>query len=225
MSQLTKCLFLCGSGICLYFAGFLLSQHVNNRLPLAKNTYVFFALYVIILLSITVVSPILNKEVSQMDPLANPSFFESFTNVVNLSPFKTIMNYLSNYGVLYSEHTVIINTLGKVVVFMPLGFYLPVLFSKLNYFKNFFSTTVLIIFIIESLKLITSSGIFDIDDFILYSLGACITFFIYHIKCVNNFSWNIILKEGNVLSMTDKITIGLVVFVPIIVLAAIFIII
>ena len=203
MSQLTKCLFLCGSGICLYFAGFLLSQHVNNRLPLAKNTYVFFALYVIILLSITVVSPILNKEVSQMDPLANPSFFESFTNVVNLSPFKTIMNYLSNYGVLYSEHTVIINTLGKVVVFMPLGFYLPVLFSKLNYFKNFFSTTVLII----------------------YSLGACITFFIYHIKCVNNFSWNIILKEGNVLSMTDKITIGLVVFVPIIVLAAIFIII
>lgn len=73
----------------------------------------------------------------------------------------------------------IINLLGNVLMFVPLGLFLPRLWPRLHAFRHFLMSVVAVILIIELLQLFTLLGSCDIDDLILNVLGAVIGYWIH----------------------------------------------
>ena len=78
------------------------------------------------------------------------------------------------------------NIFGNLLIFMPYGVFLPLIFKKQEKFKNFFITITLSVVAIELLQFITMSGSCDIDDLILNVIGAVIVFFIFKFESFKN---------------------------------------
>jgi len=99
----------------------------------------------------------------------------------NLVLFQEIGRYYY-YGIRSGNWNLfILNVLGNIVVFMPIGMFLPSLFSRC---KNIFFTTILSLEIslcVELVQLITKVGSFDVDDLLLNTLGGVCGFIVYSI--------------------------------------------
>lgn len=96
---------------------------------------------------------------------------------VNLIPFYTITDYLSNGGIFS-----LINVLGNIALFIPLGIYL-ILF---NHNKRVLINTlwsILISVAVEILQYLFKVGATDIDDILLNGLGGFFGIVIYKISC------------------------------------------
>ncbi|MDA2136945.1 VanZ family protein [Bacillus cereus group sp. Bc256] len=93
--------------------------------------------------------------------------------LINLVPFKSTIRYLTEFDS-YNLDIVLMNTLGNVIIFIPFGFLLPLLFKQINNVKMASKIFIKFILLIESLQLLTFTGVFDIDDIILNMLGALI---------------------------------------------------
>ncbi|WP_100012420.1 VanZ family protein [Lentibacillus sediminis] len=113
------------------------------------------------------------------------SLLEYIRNSSNFVPFKTISTYLQaifdgsmNFGIPLR------NLVGNLVMFLPMGIYLPFFINKINKKSTFNITMVVVLFLIEAIQLVTRRGIFDIDDFILNMLGALIGFGIWETRLV-----------------------------------------
>ncbi len=116
---------------------------------------------------------------------------------INFIPFKTIIGFIKEFNSMYDNRTILLNLFGNVIALMPMAFFLPMLFPKQNQFKRFLFTITLIVFGIELVQLLTASGSFDIDDFILNISGSSIMYLILQIKSVNNLIRNIFWLENN----------------------------
>lgn len=89
---------------------------------------------------------------------------------VNLIPFRTIRIFLSG-GIGTFDSFSWINILGNIIMFAPLGLYLPVMASG----KKFLTYTCWILLFslsAEILQWILGVGVSDIDDLILNGLGG-----------------------------------------------------
>lgn len=89
----------------------------------------------------------------------------------NLVPFKEIMRFVTHFSQLGTD-VVLINIVGNVVAFMPLGFLLPLIADKR---LKFFSVTLISFGLslgIELTQLITRVGCCDVDDLILNTIGG-----------------------------------------------------
>ncbi|PEI81227.1 VanZ family protein [Bacillus wiedmannii] len=93
--------------------------------------------------------------------------------LINLIPLKSTIRYLTEFDS-YNLDIVLMNTLGNVIIFIPFGFLLPLLFKQINNVKMASKIFIKFILLIESLQLLTFTGVFDIDDIILNMLGALI---------------------------------------------------
>ena len=90
----------------------------------------------------------------------------------NLIPFKTILYYLLGHnGLLIGG----INIVGNIIALVPLGFLVPMVFSKINWNKIFLIALGSGL-IIEGMQAVLHVGIFDIDDVLLNGLGVLIGF-------------------------------------------------
>ena len=94
---------------------------------------------------------------------------------VNLKPFRTIRNYV--YVLFRTKDTgllrhIIVNLVGNVVLFLPLGFLLAENFAGLRKFYRMLPFCAVIIAGIEAAQLLTGLGSLDVDDLILNLLGA-----------------------------------------------------
>jgi len=93
----------------------------------------------------------------------------------NFVPFKTIAEYLSGYPTWGTARR---NLLGNIVLFVPIGLLLPLVFQKKS--KVILWLGLLTYGIMpEILQVIFRSGIFDIDDIILNSLGVIAGYFLF----------------------------------------------
>lgn len=93
----------------------------------------------------------------------------------NIIPFKNTIDYLN--GSIHANTDVIINnTLGNILVFLPLGFFLPLLFKRYSKFIKAAAAAAFLSFAIEAIQITMQLGQFDIDDVILNTLGAVIGF-------------------------------------------------
>ena len=93
---------------------------------------------------------------------------------VNLEPFKTIDIY-QTFGK---------QILGNFVMLLPLGIYLPLIYTRLRKAYNFFAVSLICFLVsvgIELLQLATSYRSTDIDDVILNTLGGGAGFLIYQL--------------------------------------------
>lgn len=100
---------------------------------------------------------------------------------INLVPFSTVSEY---FGYLleggYMVRQAIINLGGNVIMFIPLGVFLPLLWEKMRRFPPHVLTTAGIITTVELIQLFTLRGALDIDDLILNVVGSAVGFAFYH---------------------------------------------
>lgn len=95
--------------------------------------------------------------------------------MISMQPLKTIRGFLwlaHNYKTVDELITVIVNLVGNVVMFIPLGALLPMGWKSFERFWATFSCAVLIICAVEALQYATALGSLDIDDLILNLPGA-----------------------------------------------------
>lgn len=117
---------------------------------------------------------ILFKEISSQDWWHKMSHRIKTHDHVNFEPFKTIAIYK-----IFDKQV-----LGNFAMLLPLGIYLPLLYTRLRKGYDFFAV-LLICFLgsvgIELLQLATSYRSTDVDDVILNTLGGCTGFLIYQL--------------------------------------------
>lgn len=100
----------------------------------------------------------------------------------NLTMFQEILRYY-NFGMRTGRWNLfLLNVCGNIVVFIPIGMFLPSLFSRC---KNVLFTAILsceLSLCVEVVQLITKAGSFDVDDILLNTLGGicgCVIYTIY----------------------------------------------
>jgi glycopeptide antibiotics resistance protein len=113
------------------------------------------------------------------NPAESTSYFDItvWEKNANIIPFRTIFNYIVGFEH-YNFNIIIDNTLGNVLIFFPLGIFLPILFKRYTTFNRAVTVSLITSFIIEALQLILRIGQFDIDDVILNGIGSIIGFLV-----------------------------------------------
>lgn len=102
------------------------------------------------------------------------SFGSSGENV-NFVPFKTVRLYLQllqNGASRALLRHAVINLVGNVIMFVPLGWLLPAVWEKLRAFFKTFLLAGAVICAVEAVQYLTALGSCDIDDLILNLLGV-----------------------------------------------------
>lgn len=111
-------------------------------------------------------------------------YWEQVNMSINLVPFRTVMRYVRllgrRPGAALLRHAVI-NLAGNVVMFIPLGFFLPQLFPKLRKIWKTLLSSAGIVVLVELVQLFTLVGSCDIDDLILNLLGAAMGYGLYRL--------------------------------------------
>lgn len=102
----------------------------------------------------------------------------SFTGSYNLQFFSTIHRYFFNTGLLASK-IFWVNIVGNVVVFIPLGFLLPLCFNGFRKWPKMFLFCILLLLSFESLQYLLKVGVFDVDDILLNTVGAAMGYLLY----------------------------------------------
>lgn len=102
-------------------------------------------------------------------------YFGINSDNLNLTPLKTVKLYLwlleNSTDAALLRHAVV-NLVGNVVLFIPLGWFLPHLWARFRgFFKTVF-TVILLIAAVEAVQYFTLLGSCDIDDLILNVFGA-----------------------------------------------------
>ena len=108
----------------------------------------------------------------------------------NLRPLKTIGDYIKVLrrsdpeGLIFRPYA-LKNFLGNILVFIPLGVFLPLLFRRQRRFLLFLLTVTAAVCLVELIQYFTQLGSLDIDDLILNLPGACLGWLL----------WRLCLKE------------------------------
>lgn len=134
-----------------------------------------FVLYLTGVASQTIVPEfvIINDQLQAVDLGFNP-------DRINLEPFNKIIEtqiLVENGHISY----LFIEVFGNICMFIPIGFFLPLLWDK---FKNPFLTVFVCLFIsfsIETIQLILPRGT-DVDDIILNTSGGLIGYILYSVQ-------------------------------------------
>ena len=106
-------------------------------------------------------------------------YWEQIQMNINVVPFHTIRQYL--YLLIHRPNPhltapALLNLLGNIAAFVPLGFFLPCLWKRLRAFWRFILSTTAVVTMVELVQLFTLRGSCDIDDLILNVLGSLIGF-------------------------------------------------
>ena len=103
---------------------------------------------------------------------------------MNLTPFRTIDSYWRvilrwEFDRLFFHCA--INLLGNVLLFIPIGYFMPRLWYTMRQFWIFLIVCILSILLVELLQLVTLLGCLDVDDLILNLYGMIAGYVIYAI--------------------------------------------
>ena len=141
----------------------------NKKINLYREiSLLLFLLYFLLLLNITIFK---GSSISFRNPL-NSYVYKKYgiSGIINFIPFIETIKTMTD------GHTPIMNPLrnifGNILAFMPLGFFIPLLFSKYNNVKKIFILGLTSSLCIEIVQLFVGYNITDIDDLIYNTTGA-----------------------------------------------------
>lgn len=97
--------------------------------------------------------------------------------VINYIPLVETIKMFKYDGIGFSLY----NVIGNILLFMPLGFFIPVLFNKKNKIDNIATYGVILSTSIEVIQLQQTYNITDIDDFIFNTLGTILGYLVFNI--------------------------------------------
>ena len=127
------------------------------------------------------------------------TYIEYFRDYTNFIPFRTVIEfigYIRDRNVYYLEMSKD-NLIGNLLIFMPLGVFLPAVWKKQRRFVSFFLTASAVIIGVETIQFITMCGACDIDDYILNIAGALAGFALAGIKIIKRLMFiDVSLKKG-----------------------------
>ena len=118
---------------------------------------------------------LLGRESGSVDSL------EQIQENMNLIPFRTIRNYLRVIDMDEYRTVAIVNIFGNILMFVPLGYFLPRLWKGLQHWLRTWAMVLLIMLAVELAQLLTLRGKFDVDDLILNLLGAAVGYVIFRL--------------------------------------------
>lgn len=128
-----------------------------------------FVIYILVLLKI-----ILFKNVNLEQFLSgNIGGYHAY----NLIPFLTIHDFISMGSISFGR--VFSNIFGNILVFMPLGYFLPLLMPRFKKFWKVLLISIGLSVVFEISQYVFMLGSLDIDDVILNTLGGAIGYGLY----------------------------------------------
>ena len=154
--------------ILLTFVGIIIVILVNTHRKDTKMLSVYnigliiFSISIVIVFSLTGISP------------TSGLHTDIRIDEINLVPFASIAVTLKGMEPVY----ILINILGNILMFAPLGFLIPLLFPNYRSFKKTVLVGFLTSLLIECTQLFLIRGT-DIDDLLLNTLGAMLGYLVY----------------------------------------------
>ena len=139
----------------------------QDRQSAGRIQWILFAVYCVIMLWL-----LFGQRIGWYSPEA---YWEQLDKNVNLVPFRTIMWFITlpeKTSNVYLLRHGLVNLLGNVVLFIPLGIFLPQLWVKMRAFWKVFLVVTGLILLVEALQLFALLGSCDVDDLILNVVGA-----------------------------------------------------
>ena len=100
----------------------------------------------------------------------------------NVIPFKTLIRYISFFAARRDCKSFLLafsNIGGNLFLFLPMGFFLPVLFPEMRRGRNCCSVIFCVILAAELLQGVLRVGIPDVDDLSINLLGAYIGYLLW----------------------------------------------
>ena len=110
------------------------------------------------------------------------AYFERLKENFNLFPFLTIRDFIRTVQRSANPALVrfaVINLVGNIVMFIPLGFLPPCVYARWRIFGRCMGYAAACICFVEVVQLITLTGSCDIDDFILNMVGTALGYLLY----------------------------------------------
>ena len=167
----------------------------NKRINIAREIILFiFFVYFLFLLLLTIFKV---GRIEFRNQFNSYMYREhGLLGIINIVPIKETINTFmhSETGMRNSLR----NLIGNILVFMPLGFFIPLLFDKFNNLKKVLKVGCLSSLAIELSQLFVGSNVCDIDDVIYNTLGALAGFICYK-------TFETIIKKVNLKNKLDKI--------------------
>lgn len=120
----------------------------------------------------------------RMGQVPQGTYWALLTANLNLKPLDTLWRFcwvLQNSSEPAALRHAVVNLVGNVVMFVPLGLLTPCIWGKLRKFWVHFLYMALIIVFIEVLQLVTLLGSCDVDDLLLNLVGTGIGFLAWKI--------------------------------------------
>lgn len=113
-------------------------------------------------------------------PEGTSSFFsaEVWKLNTNIIPFHNTYNYIMG-SESFNLSIILYNTLGNILLFVPLGIFLTFIFSRFRTFPKVMMIGFTVTVSIELLQFFLQLGQFDIDDILLNTIGALLGYFVY----------------------------------------------
>ena len=107
------------------------------------------------------------------------SDWEAYWNysMVNLIPLQTILRYVNALRRGVIPMVALANLAGNLVLFVPYGVLLPLLFPKLRRFWRFFVLLIAVLLAVEAIQMALRCGSCDVDDVLLNLAGAVTAYF------------------------------------------------
>lgn len=167
----------------------------NKRINIAREIILFiFFVYFLFLLLLTIFKGGRIEFSNQFNSFMYRE--HGLLGIINVVPIKETINTFmhSETGMRNSLR----NLIGNILVFMPLGFFIPLLFEKFNNLKKVLKVGCLSSLAIELSQLFVGSNVCDIDDVIYNTLGALAGFICYK-------TFETIIKKVNLKNKLDKI--------------------
>lgn len=170
-------------GVICYLAirGFMFIK--NKKKPtilLTEMTKLLFVTYCLMVVSVTLFP----------FPIGFPVEYENLSAYLNLTPLVSILKQVSLIGtaydgdILFMIGLIIRNVGGNILLFVPLGFLVPLIWKSVIHFNHIFLYAIGISVTIELLQLLESifggwGRVTDIDDVICNVAGAILGYYIY----------------------------------------------
>ena len=136
----------------------------------------FFAIYILFVIKVIIFKYPMEQLRAIADTWQKDVILEGL-GTANFMPFRTIKMYIDYAYKLNSVE----NLVGNVVVFMPLGFLLPLMSDDLQKFSDVFLNVFTFVLGIEVFQLFSAFGAFDVDDILLNCVGAAIGYGCYKV--------------------------------------------
>lgn len=144
------------------------------KFPKIKTVKIMFCTYSLIMLWL-----LLGQ---RLNTLVIYDYSEQIKQNTNLIPFITIKRYITliqyTSNILLVKHA-IVNLLGNIIMFVPLGVFLPIIYKKARNYLIFLFFIIVSISFIEVVQLFTLLGSCDIDDLIFNTFGATVGYIFY----------------------------------------------